>query len=600
MSQQAFYQKRYEAYQKQALDLTGKSNTISTLRLAEFVVGAVAAYIGFRSLSPLAGWMAVLVALAGFVVLVNWHGRVKSQLERAQCKAEINGEYLARIKGDWKQFSDKGQEYADPDHPYTQDLDIFGDKSLFQYLNLTRTYLGRERLSHILKTPEEDPKTIRNNQDKIRELAGKVDFSQEVQCEGRLNSKIGSSPEALLTASEDKQRFIKTKTLENAFYLLPALTLLSLVFSLLYDFVPGFVPVVLIIVQLIIMAVGFSKTNAVLRDVAKFKNHILVYGRMLSLIEEEAFADSFLKVLQARLGKGGKQASKQLKKLVGISEAADIRFSPLIHFFLNLFLLWDYHCIFAFEEWKRQNGRHIRLWLETIGEVEALLSLAVIAQVHPDWCYAEMIQHKPFLHGVELGHPLLSDDSRVCNDVEIKNQLCVITGSNMSGKTTLLRTIGINLVLAYAGAPVCARSMSCSMMKILTSMRINDDLGSGISTFYAELLRIKMIIDFAKSHEKNMIFLIDELFRGTNSKDRLTGAIHVLKALNLDWVSGLISTHDIELCELENEDHGRIRNYHFSESYSENKIHFDYKLRPGRSTTTNARYLMRMVGIDIP
>lgn len=199
---------------------------------------------------------------------------------------------------------------------------------------------------------------------------------------------------------------------------------------------------------------------------------------------------------------------------------------------------------------------------------------------------------------LDIGHPLIVETKNVRNDIEIKNNICVITGSNMSGKTTLLRTIGINLVLAYCGAPVCASKMECSIMDLFTSMRINDDLNSGISTFYAELLRIKMLIDFSHK-QQDMIFLIDELFRGTNSRDRIIGATSVVKNLSKDWIIGLISTHDFELCNLENEIDGKIVNYHFTESYINNKIQFDYTLRSGRCTTTNAKYLMKMVGIEL-
>jgi len=197
-----------------------------------------------------------------------------------------------------------------------------------------------------------------------------------------------------------------------------------------------------------------------------------------------------------------------------------------------------------------------------------------------------------------MGHPLLVEAKRVCNHVEIDNDLGIITGSNMSGKTTLLRTVGINLVLAYAGTGTCAKKMECSIMEIFTSMRVTDDVNSGISTFYAELLRIKMIVDY--SHQKeNMIFLIDEIFRGTNSRDRIIGARNVIKNLHQKWIIGLISTHDLELCDLEYEKNCKSKNYHFEENFIGDEMKFDYQLRLGRSTTTNAQYLMKMVGIKL-
>lgn len=197
-----------------------------------------------------------------------------------------------------------------------------------------------------------------------------------------------------------------------------------------------------------------------------------------------------------------------------------------------------------------------------------------------------------------MGHPLINEKERVVNDFALEDQICIVTGSNMSGKTTLLRTIGVNLVLAYAGAAVCAKGFTCSILDIFTSMRINDDLNSGISTFYAELLRIKTIIEYSKKKQP-MLFLIDEVFRGTNSRDRVTGAKNVLMNLNKGWIIGLISTHDFELCDFENDVSGRIFNMHFTETYTDGEIRFDYKLREGRCKTANAKYLMKMVGIEI-
>jgi DNA mismatch repair ATPase MutS len=233
-----------------------------------------------------------------------------------------------------------------------------------------------------------------------------------------------------------------------------------------------------------------------------------------------------------------------------------------------------------------------------LGIFEALASLAMISQLNPEWCFPEFKKGHLILSADDMGHPLINSQQRVNNDLKLDNQIAVITGSNMSGKTTLLRTIGVNLVLAYAGAPVCARKFDCTIMDVFTSMRISDDLHSGISTFYAELLRIKMIIDFSKN-EQDMIFLVDEVFRGTNSRDRVTGARNVLLNLNKPWAIGLISTHDYELCDLENDNSGRITNYYFIESYTEDQIKFDYLLKPGSCKTSNAKYLMKMAGIEI-
>ncbi len=224
------------------------------------------------------------------------------------------------------------------------------------------------------------------------------------------------------------------------------------------------------------------------------------------------------------------------------------------------------------------------------------MSLAVLIHIDENVTLPTINPRGAKIEAQELGHPLINRDVRVNNDLSMKENIFIITGSNMSGKTTFLRTIGINLVLAYVGAPVFSKKMECSLLDIYTSMRITDDLKNGISTFYGELIRIKEIIEGGKNN-KNMIFLIDEIFRGTNSKDRITGAEAVIKNLSKAGVIGALTTHDLELCSLS--EHSGIKNYHFSEYYKENKIYFDYKLKVGRSNTTNAKYLMRIVGIEI-
>jgi DNA mismatch repair ATPase MutS len=254
--------------------------------------------------------------------------------------------------------------------------------------------------------------------------------------------------------------------------------------------------------------------------------------------------------------------------------------------------------LFFLRKWTDKYGDLVRTYLETAADFEVISSLATISHLNSKLCYPTFSKDNTKIHATSLGHPLIETSERVYNNASFNNNIFIITGSNMSGKTTFLRTIGINLVLAYSGAEVCAEGFECGLLKIFTSMRISDDLSKGLSTFYVELTRIKTILDFLPKAEP-MLFLIDEIFRGTNSNDRIIGAKTVLRNLNKPWCCGLISTHDFELCDLEDIDEGKIKNYHFREDYIDNKIHFDYKLRSGRSDTTNAKYLMKMIGIDI-
>ena len=275
-----------------------------------------------------------------------------------------------------------------------------------------------------------------------------------------------------------------------------------------------------------------------------------------------------------------------------------IRHSQL-YLIINILLLWDYRCLAAIEKWRTDSGVYLEDWIAVLAELEALASLAIISYDHPDWTQPQLYNDQPRLFASQIGHPLLSED-RVSNDIGTmrKGQVYLITGSNMSGKSTLLRTVGINLVLAYAGAPVCAKEFHCSIFNIYTSMRIRDDLRSNISSFYAELLRIKKMIDAAKRGE-SVFFLLDEIFRGTNSRDRHAGARVLVKQLSDEGAVGFVSTHDVELGNLADENN-KIKNYHFREEYIEGQLHFDYKLRSGISNTRNAVYLMKMAGITVP
>jgi hypothetical protein len=336
-----------------------------------------------------------------------------------------------------------------------------------------------------------------------------------------------------------------------------------------------------------------------LSRVYSFQKSLAAFRNMFLLIESEQLKDDYLSTLKSELYNQAEPASICMKRLERISDAINFRYNLIFYFIFNLFLFWDFHCAVYLERWKIQNAKKIRTWFETIGAFEALTSLSVISHIHPEWGFPELQDHGMKIHAQDFGHPLIQSEKCVRNDIEIDKYSCIITGSNMSGKSTFLRAIGMNLVLAYAGTAVCARKFRCSIMDVYTSMVIRDDLINGISTFYAELTRINMILKQADKGQP-MLYLIDEIFRGTNSLDRIAGAQVVLRELSKKNVIGLISTHDFELCGLEKDPGLNFRNYHFEEQYIQGRIEFDYKLRSGRCTTSNARYLMNMVGIHVP
>ncbi len=589
---------RFQRYIARKEKMDSYADKLSNLRFLFFLAAASLIVLAFIYAGKVYGYAILSISVLLFIILIVKHDRAINEANRYHKMAEINQKCLQRVNGDWTGFSDDGHEYANPHHGYINDLDIFGPASLFQWINTAHTYHGRKLLEQLLANPDKDIENIKKRQEAIKELSSELDFCQDLQCEAMDSRDFSKSPEKLLSYAENGASLFKWTWLKYIFYLLPFITISSFLvwyFGRLYSL---YIPSSFLMIQLLINFLGYRKVNTILSNVYTYKTWIEIYQRLLAVVEKQEFADDYLLGLKSALFNKGESASQQIKHLDKIVGAVAFRFNPLVHVLINNILFWDFHCIFALEKWQKKSGASLRKWLQTIGMFEALSSMALISQLNPQWCYPGFETEQLFVAAEDLGHPLINEKDRVVNSLEIKEQLFIVSGSNMSGKTTLLRTIGINLVLAYAGAPVCAREFSCSIMDIFTSMRISDDLNSGISTFYAELLRIKMIID--NSHkEKPMIFLIDEVFRGTNSQDRLEGARNVLMNLNKPWIIGLTSTHDLALCDLENDKSGRIKNYHFTESYSGNEIIFDYILRPGRCKTTNARYLMKMVGIDL-
>jgi DNA mismatch repair ATPase MutS len=592
------YLKRIKEYTEIKAKLDKSSNLLSTVRLLVFLGGTAITILAFIYLGMLYGFITLVLALVAFIYFVIKHQKVIDEANRYNNLIEINKKCISRMDGTWTKFPDDGQDYVNATHTYSGDLDIFGRASLFQWINSANTYYGRKFLRTFLENPNKDIVEIKKRQNAIRELAVKLDFCQGLQCEGLNVSEFSKDPEELLKFSENKTTLFRKKWLSYIFYILPEITLASIIICFFDRTVSVYIPFTLVIVQAIINLTGFRSTTSILNTISGYKNKIKVFQKLLTIIEKESFKDEYLTELKAELYRKNKSACSQIKGLEGIVNAVDLKYNPVFYFIANILLFWNFHCVFALESWNQRSGTSLRTWLNTIGKFEALSSLAGISQINPEWANPEFVENKVIFSAFEMGHPLIVENKRICNSIKLKDQICIVTGSNMSGKTTLLRAIGINLVLAYAGAPVCAKKFESSILDIYTSMRLNDDLNSGISTFYAELLRIKMIINYSKEKQP-MLFLIDEVFRGTNSKDRVIGAKNVILNLNKSWILGLMSTHDFELCELEKDKSGRIINYHFTETYSENAIRFDYKLRSGRCNTTNAKYLMRMAGIEI-
>ncbi|MDP4180110.1 MAG: DNA mismatch repair protein MutS [Bacillota bacterium] len=596
----------YDAYFKRKskyndlIDKKAKAiNLISNLRLAVFLIGLAAGLILYLSHNYIFLSAVILVFIVAFIYLIVKHNDLIKYKKYYSFLRDINENSLKRLEGQWNDFNDKGEEFKDPEHRYYQDLDMFGQNSLFHWINTAKTYIGRNFLRELFGNIPQDVQEILDRQEAINELSSKLTWRQRLQAETMEASGKIKNPEELIKWSADYGEFFLKKWVVLAVRVVPVFTGIIILLSFYSKMVPFYIPLLLLFMQFLILRIGIGKRHELFLLAERYSSDIKVYYRTIKHLERHKFKTSYIRQIKDGMtNKEGLMAYKQLDRLAGIVDNIAVRHSAFFEV-LNILTLWDFQNMAALEKWRYTSGKFLGSWLEAVGRIEALSSLAVIRFDHPDWAIPSIKSDvKPFIECLELGHPLLKDNG-IRNNIQIipPIKVLLITGSNMSGKSTLLRTIGVNLVLAYTGAPVCAKSFSASLMDIYTCMRVSDNLGKNISSFYAELIRIKDIVKRAETGD-NVFFLLDEIFKGTNSKDRHMGARVLIKRLSELNCVGLVSTHDLELGELEKEE-TRVKNYHFREYYEDDKIRFDYKLRQGVSTTRNAVYLMRLAGIEI-
>ncbi|MCP4132532.1 MAG: DNA mismatch repair protein [bacterium] len=594
------YKKRKEDFTQLLEEQTAQYNRLSRIRLLVFAAGGAGLVILYTSGLNLMAALLFAAIFAVFIYLVKRHDTIDRERRITTHLIGINANSIQRLQGKWLEFKDDGEEFVNRDHKYTLDLDIFGHGSLYQWVSRANTYYGRIFLGDLLKEPEKRRDAILNRQEAVWELSEKIDWRQKFQAEGMERRKALLNPELLVRWAEEPERVL-AKTWQRALVrILPAAAVLLAAAAILVPAVPAAVPALFFCLQLLVAWINRKKASRVFELTGKYKDQLQTYQELLRMVEQEEFTAPYLAAQRQKTEqKAGEPASEQVRKLDRITDYMGMRFSSL-HFLVNMLFLWDYQCIIALENWKERSGAGLRSWLEAIGRLEAVSSLAGARYDNPDWA-KPLISHEAYHYSAEeISHPLLPAETRVTNDFRIEGpgSILIITGSNMSGKSTMLRIVGINLVLAYAGAPVCAKTFTCSLMDIYSSMRVNDNLEKNISSFYAELLRVKMIIE-ASRREEPMMFLLDEIFRGTNSRDRQIGAATILRDLSRKGVAGLVSTHDLELAGLEEEPDLAISNYYFKEGYTDDTIYFDYIMRRGVSNTSDAIYLMRMIGLEV-
>ncbi len=590
------YENRKESFKTDLKGVKKHSKMLETFRLVIFLIATGLLGYSFYSQRFIFVLYAIPVLLI-FLILVAKHSKIKEKMDYLQNIIQINETALLRLNGKWNSFKELGEEFINLDHPYSTDLNIFGQGSLFQYFTATTTFMGKQSLADKLMG-ENKFEEILHRQQSVKELANDIEWRQSFQALGLgFDSKKENTLKLLEWAKNKSNSNLKHI---SYIFILPVVTLSSFVLYLL-QLLPLLYPLLLIVVQTIIVTVSNKYISSGFQGADKTIYDLSRYSSLLKSIEDKQFKVPFLIKLQKKIIGETSKSSHQIAELAKIVDRINLRYyQPLIYFPINILTFWDLYTFKKLENWKSKYGLTLKKWFWAIGEFEALSSLAGLAYDNPDWAFPEVNNGPPIFEAVSLGHPLIYKEERVNNDASLlrPGTTLIITGSNMSGKSTYLRTIGINLVLAYTGAPVCSEKMKSSFLKIYSKMQILDDLEQKTSTFYAELKRIKMIID-ASQEENHIIFLLDEIFRGTNSKDRIFGTKMVIRNVSKPSTMGLLTTHDLELASLEKELPGYLKNFHFADKIYDGKINFDYKLRPGVSRSTNAVALMKMIGIKV-
>jgi len=593
---QEIYELRLEKFSEEAKKLKSDSNTFSAFRVLSFVVFL----ISFVYAANLGNGSTLLLIFIGFIIiyltLLKKHEKTKKQLQVHSSLVQINKDELARSNFELNGF-DEGIEFFEPSHPYHIDLDVFGRHSLFQLINRTSSVFGRPILANWLSNhaPKEE---ILLRQQAVQELSKRLDLRQNFQAQGMTEDKPEKSHiKELFIWLKDKTRAKNKGLYQVLMVTLAIITVGSIVFSSL-GYVAAGLPILMTFINMAVLGTLFQKLLLITRQTEKGYKSLRSLKEQILLIEENDFESEKLRELKQRLSPENSQASQTLRELSSILDNLQNR-ANVLYLLFNVTLLLDIYWYLKISRWKEKNEANLEEWFEVIGTFDALMSIAGYAFSNPGYTYATISDNAHTIVAKDLGHPLINSKKRVSNNFEFsgKGGICLITGSNMSGKSTFLRTVGINSVLGLMGAPVCAESMEIGELKVFTSMRTQDDLEESVSSFYAELKRLKQLINQIDESTPTL-FMIDEVLKGTNSEDRHKGASALITQLNKTNAFGLVSTHDIVLGNMTNELNG-VKNYSFNSTITGNEIDFNYKLTPGLCKSFNATKLMQLMGIEV-
>jgi hypothetical protein len=581
--------------------LEARSSRISTLRGLTFL--AAAGLGGARVFGPVPAfvWMLAAVAAAAFVGLVVAHAALVTRTTELSLRARLLERGRQRIAGALHDLPDKGERFATPGHPYAGDLDVFGTASLFQLVSSTETGAGEGVLARWLAAPA-GAAEIAARQEAARELREVPRFREDLAVCAAESGTKGKDAEPFLAWAEGGAAGPSATLLLVGRALVPVTLGLFVAAEWLGAALPTPVRLLWILplaAQLGILGRLRGAIEPVLSVASSQEAPFGRYVAIFRLLEASSFRSPRLAALREVIAGG--QATRAVHGLERIISFAEVRHAGIVAVIANVFLNWDLFTAAWLLRWRGQHGAAVRRWIEAMAEIEALASLGTFSAEHPAYVFPTVDEGDLRYVADDLGHPLIPPARRVTNDLDLPRpgRALLITGSNMSGKSTLLRAAGVNAVLALAGAPVCATRFSMAVCAVRSSMRIKDSLEEGVSHFYAELSRLKDVVDAVDRGER-VLFLLDEVLHGTNSRERNIGAKAVIQHLVAKGAVGGVSSHDLGLADLEAETSGAVVNVHFQELVGDGKMIFDYKLKPGVVTSSNALRLMKLVGIKVP
>jgi MutS domain V len=583
------YRRRLGERHARVTAAAARAETISRARLGTALAAAVILVLAYGG-ELLAPWW-LLAPAAAFAVLVVVHRRVRRRRRRAERGQAFYERGLARLDGRATGSGRTGAGFLDPHHPYAADLDLFGPGSLFELLCGARTVMGEETLAAWLLAPADVPVVLRR-QAAVQELTPRLDLREDLAMLGE-DAAASVRPAALAS--------LTAVAAPNTRLRVGMLLLTAAVLATVALWVVGWLPLPVMAAAVAVQALTRRRARGRVleaeRAVAGHGPDLEMLAAVLDRFEREPVTSPLLAGLHKELVTGGRRPSQVVRRLRVLVDLFDSRrnqfFAPVA-----LLTMWEVHCALAIEAWRARHGRSVDAWLAAVGQLEALCSLAGFAWEHPADVYPELDAPGTQFEAWALGHPLIPEVRCIRNDVAIggATRVLIVSGSNMSGKSTLLRSVGTNVVLALAGAPVRARALRLSRLSVGATLRIRDSLQEGTSRFYAELVRLRDLVRIADGPVP-LLFLLDEILHGTNSHDRRLGAAAVVSGLVERGAIGLVTTHDLALSEMTGDPAVRAANVHFEDRLEDGQMIFDYRVRPGVVRTSNALALMRTLGL---